>query len=101
MPNLGNKSLDTHELNGRTFDEIVRHAIKQWNSSPDDYILSGYEGYVGMLKFYGDDSFGRNEPGAQGCCTVAGYLTESETWKAITKEWREVLDEPPKITYFR
>jgi hypothetical protein len=82
-------------------DEIIRRAAERWKSSPDDYILSGYDGRVAMLKVYGDDSFGRNEPGAQGCCVIAGYLTESETWKEITKEWRAVLNEPPKINYFR
>ena len=82
-------------------DEIVRRAAERWKSSPDDYILSGYEGYVAMLKFYGDDSFGRNGAGAQGCCAVAGFLTESETWKEITKEWRGVLNAHPKIRYFK
>jgi hypothetical protein len=53
------------------------------------------------MKFYGDDSFGRNGPGADGCCTVAGYETDCEIWKELTKDWRAVLDTPPKINYFR
>jgi hypothetical protein len=56
-----------------------------------------------VLKFYGDDSFGRNEvpSGSQGCCVVAGYLTHSTVWKHITDDWRTTLDMPPKINYFR
>src|SRR5258708_3995524 len=54
-----------------------------------------------MLKFFGDDSFGRNAAGAQGCCVVAGYLTDSTAWNAIERKWRVALDAAPKIDYFR
>jgi hypothetical protein len=56
-----------------------------------------------MLRYHGEDSFGRNEPnsGGQGCCVVAGYLTDATIWKQVSDAWRLVLDGPPKIEYFR
>lgn len=53
-----------------------------------------------MLKFYGDESFGRKQPGSQGCYAVAGYLTSGDMWREITDDWGAVLDRDPRIEYF-
>lgn len=54
-----------------------------------------------VLRFYGDDSFGRNEPGFQGCCAVAGFMTNGRYWKKVSADWRAALSAAPKIDYFR
>ena len=53
-----------------------------------------------MLKFYGDESFGRNPSGSQGCYVVAGYVTHSKVWKHISDDWSTKLDMTPKVDYF-
>jgi len=50
---------------------------------------------------YGDDSFGRKQGGHQGCCVFAGYVTDGPIWKDIAEDWKNALDGPPKIDYFR
>ncbi len=54
-----------------------------------------------MLRVYADESFGRHEPGLQSVCVAAGYMASPAVWPKVTRDWRAVLDAPPKISYFR
>jgi hypothetical protein len=53
-----------------------------------------------VLRFYGDDRFGR-EAMSGGCCLVAGYMADSTTWAGLVRDWKAVLGLDPKIEYFR
>ena len=54
-----------------------------------------------MLKFYGDESFGKKQSGFQGCYAVAGYMSSGEVWHDdIADDWQKALDTPPGIQYF-
>jgi hypothetical protein len=54
-----------------------------------------------MLVFYGDESFGHQEPGFSGVYVVAGYTTDSDLgWKPICADWEAVLRQSPSIRYF-
>jgi hypothetical protein len=83
-------------------DEILNGTASLYGSSPDHYLIGDdHDRYMAMLNLYGDDSFGRNNAGSQGCCVVAGYVTDSTVWKRISDDWRIALNVPPKIAYFR
>jgi hypothetical protein len=84
-----------------SFDESIRQAAQQYVRDPQGYNLSGYEGRLCMLKFFGDESAGRNVSGYYGCYIVAGYLADSEVWRELWRDWQIALDAHPKIKYFR
>jgi hypothetical protein len=84
-----------------SFHETILRAADFYARDPHQYNLSGYEGRLLMLKFFGDDSRGRNEPGYYGCCCVAGYLADADEWRKIARDWQIVLDRRPEIKYFR
>ena len=83
------------------FAERVRRAASEYAANPVRYFIIPRQGKILVLHFYGDESFGRQGGGSNGCCLFAGYLTDSETWGNLSDEWKSVLDSDPKIDYFR
>jgi len=83
-------------------DDIVQGCVRRFASAPHHYYIEDWRGAVLVLRFYGDESFGRREHGFQGCYTVAGYITSSEVWQgSIADDWQGALDEHPRVAYFR
>jgi Protein of unknown function (DUF3800) len=53
---------------------------------------------VALLKAFIDDS---GSGGDSPWFVLAGYVGTAEAWDAFDKPWREVLDGPPKLEYFK
>ena len=51
-----------------------------------------------MLRAFIDDS---GSGGDSPWYVLAGYVGTTEAWNAFDKPWREMLDDPPKLEYFK
>jgi hypothetical protein len=84
----------------RGVSKVLTRSVQR---SPHRYHIADWEGKIivmSVLKFYGDESFGRRESGSNGCYAVAGLLTSSDVWKDMTDDWQYVLNAAPAIKYF-
>lgn len=81
----------------KNFKEIIdgQPHPECWLADEGEYTL------VLKIKFYGDESFARHEPGFQGCYDVGGFITDSSAWNDLIPDWRAACRSAKPIEYFR
>ena len=63
-------------------------------------LFKGEKALIAMLAFYGDGS-GEHGKGTGQFLVVAGYLASTLDWFQVERDWVRVLNEHPRIEYFK